>query len=305
MSLTTLNAGSGAFWNNLTASTDILFEVGSTTDYGQINVVGGWWQAYVVGNRILWAHGATGHSLNLNSLGELTIAINKSTTDTTWTTSSLAFPATTWIFIATAIYTANNLASPNDVAAVLWTGTEILPPTQKTLTNNVAGSGSISILGQGNFAINCSSTTSQTLAGAASQIHVHHTTADIPGSAITQTLIDQTYDLYVRPMWNGTFSPHNVHGRRADGFASFGPRTEGSNVSSTLYFPLGSRTTIASDHYWPAYSYTSLSSTDISVHLSQSSTAGTETFSQEEPAAARYGRITTGAQEPNPVLMRV
>jgi hypothetical protein len=305
MSLSSLNSGSGAFWANLTGDADINFEVGSTTDYGQINVVGGWWFCNAAQNRALWAHGSSGHSLNISALGELTIGINKVTTDTQWTTSSLAFPTLTWVFIATAIYTANGLTNPADVAAVLWTGTELLPPTQKTLTNNVVGSGSISISGQGNFGINCTSATSTVLSGAASQIHVHHTTADIPGSAITQTLIDQTYNLYVQPMWNGKFNPHNVHGRRADGFASFGPRTEGNNVSSTMYFPLSGRTTISSNHYWPAYLYLSSASTDIGVKLSQASTASTENFSAEEFAASRYRRITTGAQEANPLLMRV
>lgn len=304
MSLSTLNAGSGAFWNGIVSNTNMNFEVGSTTDYGQINVVGGWWQAGIATNRPLWAHGATGHSLNITSSSELTININKSTTDTLWTTSGLAFPTLQWIFIATAIYTSNTLINPNDVAAVLWTGTELLPPTQQTLTNSSPGSGTISPIGQGNFAINCTSTTSQVFAGSASEIHVHHTTADIPGTAITQTLIDQTYDLYVQRMWNGTFDPHDVHGRRADGFASFGPRTEGNNFSSTLYFPLSARTTISSNHYWPAYSYLSSQATDTSVFDSLASTAGVESFSAEEPACSKFRRITTGAQAPNPVLMR-
>ena len=274
-----------------------------STTAGYLSIVSGWWRVTTLSTDVFWCYSSGGTKLECTSSGGLFLNVNRSSLDTSWAASSGLIATNTWYFIATAIYQANSLTSPTDLGAVLWIGSETSAPTTQTLTLNLAGSGTVAP--EVNFNVLTTATFGGLLVGNASQIYLHSTDLDISSTSVTQQLIDDTYNLYIQPMWKGTFDPHQVHGRKADGFASFAPRTEGHVFSSTAYIPFNSSTLLSGGTIWPYFYYSTHDDVDIAPRSGFSNTTSTNDFSYLEPAAGRNSRITVEANEPNPIIMRV
>lgn len=310
MSLLTNSSTYGATWTNFAVDTNTSLFTG-TGDYGSCVVVSGWWNITNFSPATaIWSYGVTGGTkLEVASAGTLDLTVNKGTTDAVLRTSSNTLPTGEWVFIATAIWTGTQFTSPVDFRAKIWVWTQANGFQEWALTVILSGSGTTTA--DGSWSINTQQLIAQPVNAYASQIYIHSTTTDIVVSGVSnpidQYIVDETYNTCILPMFNGTFDPWSVHGRRVDGFASFGvPRSIGENWATTIYMPFDTRTIVANNTVYPAYVYTTMQTQpQLRVALSSASSNNVDNYSELEPPGQRIRRSAIDAPLPNQLMMRI